>query len=146
MDALGVTALVLHIAFAAIWFGHKLGLPADARITSRSMEGPDAGLVGRLKRAAGMDLLAAAGTLVTGGVLVYRRGIGNVEWTVHAGAGAAVAVIVVGLLVTRPARRELRQALVAGQRPEATAASRQLATAINLEGACWLAALVMMVL
>lgn len=146
MDVLSVTALVLHIAFAAIWFGHKLGLPGDARITARTMDGPQEGLIGRLKRAAGMDVLAAAGTFVTGGVLVYRQGIDQVEWTVHAGVGAAVGMILVSVLMTRPVRRQLRDALAAGQRPEATAASRRLATAVNVEGLCWLVALVLMVI
>ncbi len=146
MDVLGVTALVLHIAFAAIWFGHKFGLPGDARSTARTMDGPQEGLIGRLKRSAGLDVLAAAGTLVTGGVLVYRQGIGEVEWTVLAGAGAAVGMILVSVLVTRAVRRQLRDALAAGQRPEAMAASRRLATAVNVEGLCWLVALVLMVI
>lgn len=140
-----MTALVLHIAFAAIWFAHEMGLPGDARATSRAMEGPEQGLIVRLKRAARLDGLAAAGTLVTGGVLVYLRGFEEMTWTLYAGAGAAIGLIAVSLLLTRPVRRELRDALTAGQRPEATAASRRLATALNVEGACWLAALVLMV-
>ncbi len=145
MDVLGVTLLVLHIAFAAIWFGHKLGLPADARATVHGMDGPQQGLIERLKRAARLDVLAAAGTLVTGGALVYRRGLAEVPWTVYAGAGVAVALIVVSVMLTRPARRELRDALAGAERPEATAASRRLATAVNVEGLCWIAALVLMV-
>lgn len=146
VDALGVAVLVLHIAFAAIWFGHKLGLPPDARATARVMDGPQPGLLGRLRRWARVDGVAAAGTLLTGVALAYRRGWDEVPWTVYVGAGVAVALIVVSVMLTRPARRSLRAALGDGLRPEATAAARRLATAVNVEGFLWLAALVLMVI
>ena len=61
MDALGVAVTALHIAFAAEWFGHKLSLPSDLRAGIHAMEGPEAGRVGRLRRAVGLDWVAAVG-------------------------------------------------------------------------------------
>lgn len=145
VDVLGVALTTLHIAFAAIWFGHKLALPADARASIHGMEGPEAGLVGRLRRAVGLDVISATGAILTGGLMAYRAGLGEIRITVWLGAAVAVGLIVFAVLVTRPARAELRGALLAGLRPEATAAAKRVANAVNLEGFLWLAALVLMV-
>lgn len=144
MDALGVTVTALHVAFAAVWFGHKLALPSDVRESIKEMREPDAGLVGRLRRGVGLDTVAVVGVVATGGLLAFRQGFSEVEISVWAGAAVAVGLVVVALMVTRTARRELRAALLAGDRPEATAAAKRFAAAVNLEGFLWLAALVLM--
>ena len=64
--------------------------------------------------------------------------------SVWAGATAALGLVAVAIMVTGPARRDLRAALAAGQRPEATAAGKRVAGAINIEGLLWLVALVLM--
>ena len=144
VDVLGIALVALHIAFAAVWFGHKLALPSDMRAAIHAMEGPETGLVGRLRRSVALDWVAAVGVLATGVLLAYRQGFGEVKVSVWAGATAALGLVAVAIMVTGPARRDLRAALAAGQRPEATAAGKRVAGAINIEGLLWLVALVLM--
>lgn len=146
MDVLDVVIRALHFAFASVWFGNKLGLPSDMRETIRDMDGPEDGLVRRLRRSVGMDIVGAAGVAVTGGLLVYRLGVGEVDLLAWAGAAVALGIVVVAILVTTPARRGLRTALAAGKRPEAIAAANRVSAAMNIEGFMWLAALVLMLL
>ena len=141
-----VLLVVLHVAFAAVWFGNRLGLPADMRETIHAMEEPEQGLVRRIRRSAGLDRTGMAGVLVTGGLLIYRIGPAEVDVTTWAGAATALAMIGVTFLLTRPARKELRSALLAGQRPEAVAAAKRVTGALNLEAFLWVIALVLMLI
>lgn len=143
-DVLVLVLLVLHVTFAAVWFANRLGLPSDMRDAIRAMEGPEHGLAQRIRRSVRLDGVGAAGVFVTGGLLVYRRGFGDVDLTVWVGAAVAVGLVVMSFLVTRPARRTLRAALSGGHRPEATAAARRVIGAMSVEGFLWLVALVLM--
>ena len=142
-DVLVLVLLVLHVTFAAVWFANRLGLPSDMRDAIRAME-PRA-RAGTADQAVGAPRRCRrGGVFVTGGLLVYRRGFGDVDLTVWVGAAVAVGLVVMSFLVTRPARRTLRAALSGGHRPEATAAARRVIGAMNVEGFLWLVALVLM--
>jgi hypothetical protein len=125
-DVLTVILTALHIAFAAVWFGNRIGLTSDISETIHDMDGPAEGLIRRMVRSARFDWMAAAGVFVTGALLVVRIGPGDVGVSVWLGAAAALALVVVTLLLTRPARKDLKDALAGGLRPEAVAAVKKV--------------------
>lgn len=140
-----VTLEILHIAFAAAWFGHKLLIPGDIRRAVHAGGAESEALLGRMKRAERLGILTGIGTLISGGGLMWLVGIETVDIGVWVGLGLVVVALVVGVTTGRPASRLLRDAVARGDRVEATIAGGQVSRVLGLESLLWLGALVSMV-
>lgn len=136
--------LVLHIAAASVWFGHKLAVPAD--ILGSLSAGDDTArlMVGRMRAVARLGIGSAVVTILTGVGLLAVAG-----WTASVVLGlgimAAIGAVAVGALVARQAWNGLEAAVAVGDRATAAAFGRRFGRALALEAGLWLAALWAMV-
>ncbi len=138
--------LILHILVAAAWFGHKLLIPRDVRMSVRQQESASLLLV-RMSRAQTLGVASGLLTLGTGAWLMYlTTGFTSERWQIYAGAGAALAMFFVGGLVARPAWNRLRVAVEQGDTPLAVGAAKGFNRAINLESLLWILTLTMMII
>jgi hypothetical protein len=136
--------MVLHIAVAAAWFGHKILIPADLRSSLGDADTATHLLV-RLSRAETLGIATGLGTLITGGVLVLLIGPGSVGVGVWVGLGSVVTAIALGAIVARPASLRLRAAIESIDLISARRHARRLSQMLAIESLLWSAALVAMV-
>lgn len=141
-----VALQILHIALAAAWFGHKLLVPGDIRASAKAAPEGSAAFVGRLRRAQRLGIITGLGTLAAGIGLAYAIDASTVGYGVWIGATLVVVAIVVGAVFARPASNRLQQAVVAGDRVEATVAGNRLTNVLGVEGLLWVGALSGMVI
>ncbi len=135
--------LVVHIAAAAAWFGHKLMIPRDIR-GSLAEHGRASEMIERVGAAAPLGIASALITVVSGvGLLVLN------SWTASAllglGTMAALGAIAVGASSARRAWTSLVRAVNERDLALAGAFGRRFSRAIALENLLWLAALAAMV-
>ena len=135
--------LVVHIAAAAAWFGHKLMIPRDIR-ESLVEHSRASAMVERVGVAAPLGIASALITVASGvGLLALN------SWTASAllGAGimAALGAIAVGASSARRAWRSLVGAVEDQDLVLAAAFGRRFTRAMGLENLLWLAALAAMV-
>jgi hypothetical protein len=135
--------LVVHIAAAAAWFGHKLMTPHDIR-GSLSDHGQASAMIERVGAAAPLGIASALITVASGvGLLVLN------SWTATAllgvGIMAALGAIAVGASSARRAWRSLVGAVGKDDLALAAAFGRRFSRAMALENLLWLAALAAMV-
>jgi hypothetical protein len=138
------TVLVLHIASAAAWFGHKLLVPADLR---RSLSGAAVaeGLLSRVEAAQRLGIGSGLATLTTGLVLIHLSGgFGEMPLRIHLGLALVIVMFVLGATLARPAWNRVRAA-IPDNLGEARKSARVLAGVLIVEQVLWLAALGTMV-
>ncbi len=136
---------IVHIAVAAAWFGHKLLIPRDVRVSVRE---PESGkyLVERMRRARTFGVVTGILTLGTGvWLVVMTTGFAGAPITIHIAIGAVLAMFVIGFLVARPAWKRVASAIEAGDTPGAVGEANSLNSALNLESLLWILALSMMI-
>lgn len=139
-------ATILHVLFASAWFGHKLLIPRDVRISVRQPETVSL-LIDRMARAQTLGIISGIGTLGTGLWLIdLSSGFGGVPVEIYVAGAAVLAMFVVGVGVATPAWRTIRRALEAENIPDAVAGVSRFNRAINLESLLWILALTMMFL
>lgn len=136
---------VAHIAIAAAWFGHKLLVPADIRQSVHAGQAEAEYLLRRLRRAERFGILSGAGTLISGGALMWAVGVETLSVWIWVGLGLVIVAIGIGVTVARPASLQLRDAVGRGDRVQATVVGRQINRALGIESLLWLGALVTMV-
>lgn len=137
---------ILHIAFAAAWFGHKLLIPRDVR---QSIHNPaeSPGLIQRMARAERLGIASGFGTLLTGiGLIMLTDGFAETPLRIYVGLGAVLAMFAVGALVGSPAWRGVRGGLEADDLPRAASRMGSLIGALRLEGVLWILALTTMLI
>lgn len=139
-------ALIVHILFASAWFGHKLLVPRDVRVSVRQEE--SAGyLIERMGRAQRLGVVSGLGTLATGlWLMELTTGITDAAVETYIALGAVIAILVVGATATQPAWKRVRKAIEAGDIPAAAGGAGRFNRAINLESLLWVFALTMMVI
>lgn len=137
---------IAHIAVAAAWFGHKLLIPRDVRVSVRKAES-SRNLVGRMRRAQALGLVAGVLTLGTGVWLVMlTTGFAEAPITIHIALGTVIAMFLVGFFVARPAWKRIEGAIDAEDTPAAVGGVSSFNRALNLESLLWILALSMMIL
>lgn len=133
--------LVVHIAAAAAWFGHKLMIPRDIR---ESVSEHPSAMIERVGAGAPLGIASALITVASGVALLALNG-----WTATAvlgvGVMAALGAIAVGASSARRAWNSLVGAVGEGDLALAAAFGRRFSRAMALENLLWLAALVAMV-
>jgi len=138
--------LILHVSFAAAWFGHKLLIPKDVRTSVRHPESA-ALLVTRMSRAQRLGIASGLGTLATGLWLMHlSTGLTSASVETYAALAAVFAMFVVGGAVASPAWAKIRSAIEAEDTPGAMAGVSGFNKAQSLESLLWVFALVMMVI
>jgi uncharacterized membrane protein len=137
-------AIILHVLLAAAWFGHKLLIPRDVRVSVRQPASASL-LIDRMSRAQRLGIVSGLGTLATGLWLIYlTTGFMDAAITTYVALGAVLAIFVVGASVARPAWNRIRDAVVADDIPTAAASVTGFTRALNLESLLWILALTMM--
>lgn len=137
---------IIHVAFAAAWFGHKLLVPRDIRASIHSRH-EHMGLIQRIVRAERVGIVSGVGTLVSGiGLIVLTTGVAEAPLRIWLGLAAVLAMFVVGAVVARPAWRDVRGGLEANDLPEAASRVGALVGALRLEALLWILALTTMLL
>lgn len=137
---------ILHVAFAAAWFGPRLLIPRDLRHSMHNRN-EHLGLIRRIVRADRLAIVMGLGTLLTGvGLIALTGGFGETPLRIWLGLGAVLAMFVVASLVGSPAWREVRSGLEANDLPRAASRVGSLIGAIRLEGLLWVLALTTMLL
>jgi hypothetical protein len=137
---------VAHVAFAAAWFGHKLLIPRDVRVSVREQESGHT-LVGRMRRAQGLGLVSGLLTLGTGVWLVtLTTGFAKAPVTIYIALATVIGMFLVGLLAARPAWNRIKAAIDAGDTPGAVGGVTSFNRAMNLESLLWILALTMMII
>lgn len=137
---------ILHVVFAAAWFGHKLLVPRDVRQSIHDPGGPGS-LIRRMARAERLGILAGLGTVATGiGLILLTTGFAGTPLRIYIGLAAALAMFFVGGLVASPAWREIRSGLEADDLPRAAARVSSFTGALRLEGLLWVLALTTMLI
>ena len=137
---------IVHVAVAAAWFGHKLLIPRDVRVSLRE---PESGkhLVGRMRRARNFGIVAGLLTLGTGVWLVMlSTGFAGAPVTIHIALGIVIVMFLVGFFLARPAWKRIEEAIDAGDTPAAVGGANSFNSALNLESLLWILALSMMIL
>ncbi|MGZ8785601.1 MAG: hypothetical protein ACXW1Y_08580 [Acidimicrobiia bacterium] len=135
---------ILHIAVAAVWFGHKLLIPADLRQSIGGGVEQAGALIVRLRRAEQLGVITGLGTLLTGLVLVFMIGPAMVGSGIYVGLGLVLGAIALGAIVARPASVRLREAVTAGDLEAAGSEARTVSQVLVAESVLWSAALVSM--
>lgn len=137
---------IFHIAVAAAWFGHKLLIPRDVRVSVREPESAMY-LVDRMRRARTLGIVTGVLTLGTGiWLVILTTGFAEAPITIHIAMGAVIAMFFVGFLVGRPAWKRIENAITAGDTPAAVGGANSLNSALNLESLLWILALTMMII
>lgn len=138
-------ALILHVLFAAAWFGHKLLIPRDVRVSVRHPESA-AFLIERMDRAKRLGMLTGLGTLATGVWLMdLTTGLTRARFEIYVALAAVLAMFLVGALYAGPAWNRIREAVDAEDTPGAVGGATAFNRALNLETLLWVLALTMMV-
>lgn len=136
-----VAVKILHIAFAAAWFGHKILIPRDVR---QSVHDKSAGpaLIQRMSRAERLGIGSGLMTILTGiGLILLGPGFADTPLQIYFGLAAALGMFVVGATVARPAWREIRAGIETSDSPRAAAGVKPLARALVVENLLWVVAL-----
>lgn len=139
-------ALILHVLLAASWFGHKLLIPRDVRVSVRQEESARY-LLDRMARAKPLGIISGLGTLATGIWLMYlTTGLTDADLETYVGLGAVLAMFAVGSAVAEPAWRRIKVSIEAGDIPGAAGGATRFNRALTLESLLWVLALTMMVI
>lgn len=137
---------ILHVAFAAAWFGHKLLIPRDLRQSIHNRH-EHMGLIRRVVRAERVGIVSGLGTLATGiALIVLTTGFAETPLRIWLGLAAVIAMVMVGALLGSPAWRDVRSGLEANDLPHAVSRVGPLIGALRLEGLLWILALTTMLL
>ena len=137
---------ILHVTFAAAWFGHKLLIPRDLRQSIHSRH-EHMGLIQRVVRAERLGVISGLGTLVTGmALIILTSGFAQTPLRIWLGLAAVIAMFMVGALLVTPAWRDVRSGLEANDLPHAVSRVGSLIGALRLEGLLWVLALTTMLL
>lgn len=136
--------LVVHIASAAVWFGHKLPIPRDIRVSLGAGGEAATVMVQRLTATARLGIGSAVLTVLSGVALLWNAGWSS---TTLLGVGilAAIGAIVLGAVAARPAWAGLTSAVSGGDPEVAAAYGRRFSRMLHLENLLWLAALAAMI-
>jgi hypothetical protein len=135
---------ILHVLVAAAWFGHKLLIPRDVRVSVRHTDSASL-LIERMSRAQRLGIVTGLATLATGIWLMYlTTGVLDAAPNTYVALGAVVASFLVGGAVARPAWKRIREAVEAEDIPRAAAGVTTFNRAISLESLLWILALTMM--
>ena len=137
---------VIHVVFAAAWFGHKLLIPADLRTSLAGGEGDARGLLVRLRHAERLGIATGLGTLATGLGLTAVIGWGSVPGATYVALALVLAAVALGASTARPAGMRLRVAVDEGRLGDARAAARPVQRVLAGESFLWGGALVSMLL
>jgi uncharacterized membrane protein len=109
-----VVVKVLHVAFAAAWFGHKLLIPRDLDISLSEQSQAD-GLVRRMHIAERLGIGSGLGTVLTGvGLVFMTTGWSEVSVQIRIGLAAALSMFLVGGLVARRAWMRVKASVEQG--------------------------------
>jgi len=137
---------IAHIAFAAAWFGHKLLIPRDVRVSVREADS-GRNLVNRMRRAQRLGLVSGFLTLGTGVWLVtLTTGFADAPVTINIALATVVGMFIVGFIAARPAWNRIKEAIEAGDTPRAVGGVTSFNRAMNLESLLWILALTMMII
>jgi hypothetical protein len=136
--------LVVHLAAASVWFGHKAAVPGDIRQSLAAGLATATGMVERLGRLARVGIGAALLTVASGVGLLWDAG-----WTASAVRGVgimcALGAMAVGAAFARPAWNGLATAVADEDLAVAGAYGRRFSRWLTVESALWIAALWAMV-
>ena len=137
---------ILHIAFAAAWFGHKILIPRDLRQSIHNRH-ENMGLTKRMTRAERLGIVSGLGTLATGFWLIsLTTGFATTPLRIWLGLAAVLAMFLVGGLVGSPAWRDVKAGLADNDLPRAVSRVGALIGALRLESLLWVLALTTMLL
>lgn len=140
------SVVILHVVFAAAWFGHKLLIPRDVRVSVRTAESGEL-LIDRMQRARRLGMLSGLGTLGTGIWLIYlTTGFFDAPVTIYIALGVVVLMFIIGATIARTAWNKIRDAIAANDVPGAAGGVSAFNRALNLESLLWILALTMMFL
>lgn len=135
--------LIVHIASAAAWFGHKLMVPRDIRMSLRSGDVASA-MVERMSGMSRLGIGSALGTVFSGIGLLWLA-----DWSASATLGvgilAALAAVFVGAARARPAWNGVQRGVDSGDLVTAAAFGRQFSRWLSLELLLWMVALAAMI-
>lgn len=141
-----LAAKIIHVAFAAAWFGHKLLIPRNLRQSIHERE-DGAGVIRRMSRSERFGILSGVGTVLSGLALIWlTTGFAETPLPIWLGFAAALAMFVVGATVARPTWKVIRSGLENGDYPRAASRLRTFVGALHLEGLLWVLALTAMLL
>ncbi|MEX1005523.1 MAG: hypothetical protein WD156_09155 [Acidimicrobiia bacterium] len=136
--------LVVHVASAAAWFGHKLPIPRDIRVCLGVGGEAATAMVQRLTTSARLGIGAAVLTVLSGIGLLWNAGWSS-STLLGVGILAAIGAIVLGATAARPAWDGLTAAVGRGETDVAAAYGRRFSRMFHLENVLWLAALAAMI-
>lgn len=137
---------ILHVTFAAAWFGHRILVPRDLRQSIHNRH-EHMGLIQRVVRAERVGIVSGVGTLATGiALIVLTSGFAETPLRIWLGLAAVIAIFMVGALLASPAWRDVRAGLEANDLPRAVSRVGSLIGALRLEGLLWIVALTTMLL
>lgn len=139
---------IIHILFAATWFGGSLSIAADAR---RALTAADSGgelLIESASKAFSRSFFAMIVTFGSGLALIFAKGgMGAVDFKIHIAMVTTLLCLVIRVALSMPALGKIRKGVSAGgsDAEEAKSKVKLLAMGIGIEHLLWLATLVLMV-
>ena len=136
--------VVIHIASAAVWFGYKLPIPRDIRVSLGAGGEAATVMVQRLTASARLGIGSALLTVVSGLGLLWNAGWSS-STLLGLGILAAIGAIVLGAAAARPAWEGLSAAVSSADHELAGAFGRRFSRLLHFENALWLAALAAMI-
>ena len=139
---------IIHILFAASWFGGSLSISADAR---RALSAADSGgelLIQRASKSFSMSFFSMIVTFGSGLALVFAKGgMGAIDTKIHMAMGLTLLCFLIRAAVSMPALGKIRKGVSAGgaDAEEAKGKVKLLAMGIGIEHLLWLVTLCLMV-
>ena len=131
--------LIVHVAAAAAWFGHKLMVPRDIMMSLSTHEMASA-MVERMRGTARLGIGSALATVLSGVGLLSLA-----DWSASAMLGlgilAALGAIAVGASWARRSWSGVQRAVSEGDLATAGAFGRQFSRWLYLESLLWIVAL-----
>ena len=146
MEWIGQFSLILHIAFAAMWFGGGVRLAGQVRKAAAGAGSQVRPLVEDINRTRKLILWAVGGTILFSLVAFFvYGGFGSYGPRYHASLGLVVVMALVEILLIQPAWNTIRSARLEDSEANVSSKSSRVAMFVGINHLLWIIVLGLMV-
>jgi hypothetical protein len=146
MEWIGQFSLILHIAFAAIWFGGGIRLAGQVRKAASDTSGDVQALVRDIDGTRRLILWAVGGTLVFSLLVFFMYGgFASYGPRYHASLGLVLVMAAIELVLTQPAWTSIRDVRLADTETDVSSKTGRVAMFVGINHLLWIVVLALMV-
>ncbi len=146
MEWIGQFSLILHIAFAAMWFGGGIRLAGQVRKAASAAGSNAALLVDDIDRTRKLILWSVGGTIAFSLLAFFiYGGFGGYGPRYHASLGLIVVMALVELMLIQPAWKSIRAARLEDADADVSSKTSRVAMFVGINHLLWVVVLGLMV-